>query len=169
MILGEKGLVCVQGADHTKQRRVISQAFKFEALQGIFPAFTRQADRLAAKWEAAADIGGTVKADADFGAVTLDALGEAAFGVDFGALEDRESEVRAAYQALFPTGGSQVFRLVYNYVLNQFGALAKIPLGRVEQQRSAGRVIDKKVLEVIAGRREEARSGKGNGGDLLGQ
>mmetsp|Transcript_45235 Transcript_45235/g.110137 ORF Transcript_45235/g.110137 Transcript_45235/m.110137 type:complete len:518 (+) Transcript_45235:40-1593(+) len=162
-LLGEWGLVSVEGKDHTRQRKILSEAFSFEALQGTFPTFTHYADKLVDRWGKFADEGrGDVDVDNDLQKVTLDVIGKAAFGVEFGALEGDKSEVRDAYDSVFAMGGGQVLRILSQIV----PLIGWLPLPAKRRMEKAERVVNAKVNGVIEQRKAQKVEG-GKGKDLL--
>ncbi|KAF5382271.1 hypothetical protein D9757_008951 [Collybiopsis confluens] len=99
------GIVNVDGEVHNRQRKALNPAFSAKQLRQFLELFIRSTARLAAKWQ---DIEGTASGE---GAVinvsnwlpkiTLDVIGESAFGYKFGALEGHETELGTIFENLF--------------------------------------------------------------------
>ncbi|KIJ26121.1 hypothetical protein M422DRAFT_272863 [Sphaerobolus stellatus SS14] len=104
MLLG-RGLVWAEGTQHARQRKIMNPAFSFAALRGFLPLFRQTSQRAVNKIKEGTFAGSETKV-VDIvqwlSLITLDAIGEAAFGYQFHAIQKgNESELANAYQDLF--------------------------------------------------------------------
>jgi len=102
MALMDKGLVWAEGDAHKRQRRAMSPAFGLIETKALFPYFVQCSNSLADKWHDAVSDGESGQAAiinvySWFGKATLDAIGEGAFGYDFGALESADNKFAKSY------------------------------------------------------------------------
>ncbi|EMD32991.1 hypothetical protein CERSUDRAFT_57694, partial [Gelatoporia subvermispora B] len=89
------------GDGHRRQRRVMLPAFGAAEAKVLLPVFQGCAERLSIKWREvlteSPDEACVLNIPKWISAATLDAIGEAAFGYKFGALEDSDNELAGAY------------------------------------------------------------------------
>jgi cytochrome P450 len=92
------GLVTVEGQDHHRQRKIMSPAFSTHQVQSFLPLFHRTASKLVQKWKEviAADPSGQplVNVTGWFSSATLDVIGEAGFGFQFGSLDKKKNPLQ---------------------------------------------------------------------------
>ncbi|KAI9020624.1 cytochrome P450 [Hyaloraphidium curvatum] len=186
------GLLFSEGGVHRRQRRLLNPAFSYAHVRGMVPAFWGAAWKLSEKWAAelaAAKKGGeqTPQLDVheDLGAASLDMIGVAGLGHEFGALEAELARARAKLrgdgaQDAEPPAASGLAR-AYGKLMSSFGPsligilffffpfLARVYKSPNRQaQEEALKEINAHVSELIDGKRAAVREGKAGGGkDLL--
>ncbi|KIJ47476.1 hypothetical protein M422DRAFT_248894 [Sphaerobolus stellatus SS14] len=105
MLLG-RGLVWAEGTQHARQRKIMNPAFSFAALRGFLPLFRQTSQRAVNKIKDDM-FAGTESKVVDItkwlSRITLDAIGEAAFGYQFHAVtKGHGSKLAKAYDNLLP-------------------------------------------------------------------
>ncbi|KZV64464.1 cytochrome P450 [Peniophora sp. CONT] len=125
MIFGE-GIVWAHGEQHQRQRKIMNPAFSVPQLKSFIPLFLRYANKLVQKWKDE-EITSSTKADPIFNVhkglsrTTLDIIGDAGFGFQFGSLDNAESALSKVYDNLFidstlyPHRSNLVFRSLWKY------------------------------------------------------
>eukprot|EP00277_Geminigera_cryophila_P016451 CAMPEP_0179460048 /NCGR_PEP_ID=MMETSP0799-20121207/43217_1 /TAXON_ID=46947 /ORGANISM="Geminigera cryophila, Strain CCMP2564" /LENGTH=543 /DNA_ID=CAMNT_0021262147 /DNA_START=127 /DNA_END=1758 /DNA_ORIENTATION=- len=110
-VLTGKGVLTAEGTAHTRQRKIVAQAFHFDAVHKLYPIFAQQAEILLSAWTKVcasdADAGTPTVLDmcTQMSYVTLDIIGLTAFGYAFDSVKGGSSEVREAYKDIMPMGG----------------------------------------------------------------
>ena len=187
--LGSRGLLLVEGAVHRAQRRIITPAFARREVRLLVPIFWKHALLLAqsvrAEAEAGAEAGAGLSDEdgtADGGLVdiskwaslaTLDIIGAAGLGCNFGTMASASASASASAPASESNGldssriGSELAR-AYNTLSAQTPAanavrLAEmvlprwlvqlLPLRRIRDLRAANRVLVDASRELIAAKR----------------
>ncbi|KZV76310.1 cytochrome P450 [Peniophora sp. CONT] len=127
MIFGN-GILWVHGEQHNRQRKIMNPAFSVPQLKSFLPLFLGYAEKLVQKWkeEEITPGNGAVEPVIDvyswLSRTTLDVIGEAGFGFQFGALDNKRSELSAAYEGLFLEGNLYparwllIFRTFWHYI-----------------------------------------------------
>lgn len=104
MVAGE-GLVWVHGEDHRRHRKVMNPAFSAPQLKAFLPLFHSRAEKLVQKLQDEASTGGTdglvINVASWLSRTTLDVIGEAGFGYEFGALDDQKGEFIKNWDGIF--------------------------------------------------------------------
>ncbi|KZV64465.1 cytochrome P450 [Peniophora sp. CONT] len=127
MILGE-GIAWVHGDQHQRHRKIMNPAFSVPQLKSFMPLFLRHANKLVQKWKdqeisPATGNDPVINIHPWLSRTTLDVIGEAGFGYQFGALDDTKSqhELSGVYDNLFvdstlyPHRWDIVFRAIWKY------------------------------------------------------
>ncbi|KIJ40565.1 hypothetical protein M422DRAFT_173549, partial [Sphaerobolus stellatus SS14] len=159
MLLG-RGLIWAEGPQHARQRKIMNPAFSFTALRGFLPLFRQTAQRAINK----------IKDDKFAGAetkvidilpwlslITLDAIGEAAFGYQFDAVQKgNESKLAAAYVNLLTDAFSNRsdISLAIESILERIPAWLvhlslRLPIGRFKRLHDYLRVAREVAQDVI--------------------
>ncbi|KAJ3922577.1 cytochrome P450 [Lentinula edodes] len=97
MLFG-RGIVWAEGEVHNRQRKALNPAFSASQLRQFLDLFQRSTSRLAKKWKEEELVDGTgngkvINVTHWLPRITLDVIGESAFGYDFGALDGRANEL----------------------------------------------------------------------------
>ncbi|KIK66166.1 hypothetical protein GYMLUDRAFT_38690 [Collybiopsis luxurians FD-317 M1] len=99
------GIVNVDGEIHNRQRKALNPAFSAKQLRQFLELFQRSTSRLAAIWqqqiEGAANGETVINVSSWLPKITLDVIGESAFGYKFGALDGNETELGSIFEKLF--------------------------------------------------------------------
>eukprot|EP00741_Cyanophora_paradoxa_P011119 tig00020553_g10740.t1 len=152
MMLGQN-VVFVNGETWRRQRRAMAGAFHSDAVQALLPVFTGCAGELADAIAAAK--GAPVRVEDLMQRVTLDAVGRALFGYDFGALRDSGNETLLAYNSALKTASSPLrFLLPF---------LNSLPLESNREFYRSVATIDRLLYDLIDRERRGAE-GAGAGG-----
>ena len=103
--LAGDGLVSAEGATHTRQRKIVAEAFHFDAVLKLYPIFVEQAEGLIRSWALACSADPPASGDTattvldisqQMSFLTLDIIGLTAFGYAFDSVKGASSEVRPA-------------------------------------------------------------------------
>ncbi|KIP05242.1 hypothetical protein PHLGIDRAFT_163819 [Phlebiopsis gigantea 11061_1 CR5-6] len=123
-----KGLVWASGETHARQRKIMNPAFTVGQIRSFVPIFRTGAAKLTQKWrdeisaKAASAEGVALTVNRWFSRVTIDILGETAFDYNFGALDNTENEVTAAFHTMFsdstlhPPAWDLIFKRLWSYI-----------------------------------------------------
>ncbi|EKX45313.1 hypothetical protein GUITHDRAFT_152793, partial [Guillardia theta CCMP2712] len=166
-VAGE-GLLVIEGDDHARQRRIISEAFHFEAITKIYPVFVSVTEKLVKKWEnlcASQPQGQPLVLDIkkEVSHLTLDVIGLSAFGFDFQSVEGGKSVVRDAFQDIMPMGGLSLRTII----LRMFPILEYLPLPIIIQANKATETLRGTVRRVVQERHSQIKAGVAVDDDLL--
>lgn len=100
------GLVWAEGEVHRRQRKIMLPAFGAPESKALLPHFIHIAESLSMRWKdillASRDFAKELDVTEWLSRATMDAIGEAAFDCQFGALDNGGSEVLRAYNDLLP-------------------------------------------------------------------
>lgn len=101
LLLGQ-GVLTVEGDDHKRQRRMLLPSFGSLEANTFVPSFASKAAQMADEWaEMIHDGNSAVDVPSWVARATLDAIGEAAFDIQFNALTDSSNELVKVYSNLF--------------------------------------------------------------------
>jgi len=103
--LFDKGVAWADGDAHKRQRRALAPAFGIVEAKGLFPYFISCSNSLVEKWNEVISNGESgqsaiVNVSLWVSKATLDAIGEGAFGYDFGAVKGTDNEFTKSYSGL---------------------------------------------------------------------
>ncbi|EKX35862.1 hypothetical protein GUITHDRAFT_79406 [Guillardia theta CCMP2712] len=159
------GLLVAEGNQHVRQRKLISEAFHFDAISQIHPIFVQATEKLLRKWERLCSTRQEPVIDAreEFSFITLDVIGLSAFGFDFKAVEGDYSEIREAFRNIIPLAGVS---LIY-VILKFFPFVEYLPLPDNMIRNSAVKTIQNAVKQVIDERLHLIEKGQKVPKDLL--
>ncbi|KAF9024029.1 cytochrome P450 [Hymenopellis radicata] len=121
------GLTVIEGDDHRRARKVMLPGFGGPESRAYLPIFFGAAGKLGQKWQdlitAEADQTAVVSVPWWMSRATLDAIGEAAFDYQFGALDDAQNVLSKIYTNLF----FNMFGLPTKGSILSFGIVDQIP------------------------------------------
>ncbi|PPQ81273.1 hypothetical protein CVT25_015057 [Psilocybe cyanescens] len=113
MTAGHNGLLVVEGADHKRQRKILTPAFSAAHIKSLSPIFWDKATELRDIWLTEVDSASVDPGREDsvsridvlvwLGRATLDIIGLAGFGYTFNALTDDSNELARAFSVIFST------------------------------------------------------------------
>ena len=100
-VLG-RGILLTEGDVHKMQRRNLMPAFAFRHIKDLYPIFWQKSREVVAAMSDTADAQGVAELDALSWAsrCTLDIIGEAGMGCDFGAIRDPNNHLNQIYKSL---------------------------------------------------------------------
>lgn len=100
--MGFTGLFTANGDDWRRQRPMMMGAFDPTHIRQFFPSLVVVAQRLARRWEAAADAGQDIDLKADLMRFTVDVAAGLAFGSEVNTLEGGEDVIQRHLDQVFP-------------------------------------------------------------------
>lgn len=100
--MGFTGLFTANGADWRRQRPMMMSAFDPAHIRRFFPTMVTVAQRLARRWQAAADAGRPIDLKADLMRYTVDVAAGLAFGSDVNTLEGGEDVIQRHLDQVLP-------------------------------------------------------------------
>ena len=128
-IVGE-GILLTEGEVHKAQRRNLMPAFAFRHVKNLYPVFWRKAGEVTDAMAATADGDGDV-AELDVldwaTRCTLDIIGVAGLGVDFGSIRDPANPLAETYKTLMG-GGTRSRLLMVLRVLLPAWMVERLPI-----------------------------------------
>lgn len=148
-ILGQ-GLLIAQGESHALQRKTLAPGFSNASIKSLLPIFWRKGLLLTGIWQQE-----FVSRDIQFrsidvfewsGRVTLDIIGEAAFGVNIDSLRNPEAPLQRAYRLAFSTE-SNLFQLARGF----FRFLKYIPMRVNDDVMLAQQIIKVEAAQIAHG------------------
>ncbi|KAI0971442.1 cytochrome P450 [Xylaria arbuscula] len=154
-LLGE-GILVAEGDVHKAQRKNLMPAFAFRHIKDLYPVFWRKTREVvqamnkqiladAANQTGSPDpekVGNSAVLEVGNWAsrVTLDIIGVAGLGRDFGAIQDQNSELNQTYRQLFAPSRQAIILNILNQMLPGW-LLASLPVKRNEDVNAASRYI----------------------------
>lgn len=154
------GLLVAEGDEHKHQRKSLMPAFSFRHIKDLYPEFwAKTQEGVNAMTEEMGE-----KQEGEFEALewasrqTLDVIGVAAIGRDFGAIQDDKSKLVNTYRKIFhPSTSGRIIGLLSTVIPLQI--LDYLPVKRNDNVRLAVRAIRKHCQDVIEEKRAEAKEG----------
>ena len=161
-----------------RQRKLLSPAFAFRHVKSLYPEFWRISRRLVNHVEhdsVTSSLPGDEKLDGSQNGIeigrwasrtTLDIIGSAGMGQDFGALEDPNNELYMAYRTVFePSRAAKLLVLIRFLVSPAFARM--LPIQRNRDVAGAADYIRQTCHDLVKGKREHLAAGKSSGIDIL--
>ncbi|THV06675.1 cytochrome P450 [Dendrothele bispora CBS 962.96] len=171
---GGKGILWAEGDTHRRQRKVMLPGFGFPEAKNFLPLFFSCAESMSARWR---DIISSNNADQPAvinipewtSRATLDAIGQAAFDYEFGAINDDDNELQKVYRNMMPTAlGSPSDSALIGLDLAQYLPVKvlefitdHVPSQRLTALRRAGVVVDRVAKELVEMKSKDLLEGKG--------
>ena len=159
------GILLAEGDEHKAQRRKLSPAFAFRHIKDLYPVFwtksqegvqamtkqilqDKQANRVGSDGATVMEVGSWASR------VTLDIIGVAGLGHDFGAIKNPENKLNQTYQHLFkPSKQQQTLNLLNMLVSPRVVGL--LPIKRNEDMASAAQFIRATCASLIKEKKEK--------------
>ncbi|KAJ8592655.1 cytochrome P450 [Rhizopogon salebrosus TDB-379] len=173
-ILNGRGLLSAEGDDHRRQRRVMLPGFGAPESKAFLPLFKGCAESMCNKWMDM--INNSEEQSAEFNVATwlsratLDAIGEAAFDIRFGSVDNNESALAHAYSSMTADvfgspSDKQVFiqgisKYIPIRILEYIANTAKNP--RLARLRETGRIARSVAKQMVEDKAEMLIQGKGS-------
>ena len=155
-ILG-KSVLSVQGEEWKAQRKVLNPGFTAGHVKTLTPSFNEVADNLLEKLDKICGKTDCFEPYVWMSKVTLDALGKAGFGEDFGVLSDKLSIVYSSYETIFQALMNPLFLKKWYTKLP-----TKTNAAFIDAQKHffawAQSIIDQKLKAIEAGNTSESKS-----------
>lgn len=174
-ILGEAvghGLILAEGEQHKVQRRDLLPAFAFRHIKNLYPVFWKKARESTRAIENTITNSGNPEININKWAssTSLDIIGVAGMGRDFGAIQDPDNELVQSYMGLSrPSAGDRFLILLCDWIGNVLpgSLLWQIPLPRLLEIKRCRRVIRSVCRDLIRSKREKLEQDKLEDVDIL--
>lgn len=180
-LLGE-GILLAEGDEHKLQRKNLMPAFAFRHIKDLYPVFWQKTREVvqamnkqiladAAEQSASADSEKAGKsAIMEVGnwasRVTLDIIGVAGLGRDFGAIEDENSELNETYRQLFtPNRQALILNLLSQFLPERF--IGALPVKRNEDVNAASRYIRSVCRSLVQEKKQKIARKEPTDHDIL--
>ncbi|PSS30876.1 hypothetical protein PHLCEN_2v2603 [Hermanssonia centrifuga] len=148
------------GHVHQRQRKLMSPAFTAPQLKSFLPLFRRISGKMCQQWNeeyfAKSSESQKIAVNQWLARVTLDAIGEAAFDFQFGALDNDQNEVSETYKNMFadsvmhPSMWNTIFRSFWRYMPSTvLEYIAYIPTREYLRFRGAMQVIGRVSKQLV--------------------
>ncbi|KAF9493548.1 cytochrome P450 [Pleurotus eryngii] len=166
------GLTWADGIDvHKRQRKIMLPGFGTPESRAFLPVFLGTANKLAEKWKDMISTSGTdgsmvVSMTYWLSRATLDAIGEAAFGYQFGGLDDDKNELANAYTTLLDIWLAFIVGHLHYFHLGTPTCMVA-PFVPAEERKVTPREGDGENWQQrgkVLDRREDERANGGKGG-----
>jgi cytochrome P450 len=178
------GILLAEGDEHKMQRKHLMPAFAFRHVKDLYPVFWEKAREGVLAMTAAvragkheektqlSDTGSAETKDAVLEVIewasrtTLDIIGVAGMGQDFGAIRDPDALLSRTYRAVFkPTPGARFLGLLVLFLPDWF--VNRLPLARNGQIREAAATIKDVCRQLIRAKKEKLEKGELADVDIL--
>lgn len=160
------GLVFAEGDEHKVQRRNLQPAFHFRHIKQLYPVFWAKGRELvkAVAAECVDDNAAEIEVHDWASRCTLDIIGLAGFGQDFGAIKDKNSPFVQACHSLFePSWQTQALRMLGTIIPPWVAN--RLPVKINSDINQAVTLIRNECLEIIQSN-AAARLAKGDAQDI---
>lgn len=162
------GVLLAEGDEHKMQRRNLTPAFAFRHIKDLYPVFWRKAREATQAMTVA--FRGQEVAEVEVASwasrATLDIIGVAGMGRDFGAIQDADSLLVKTYQKVFkPSKQAQILALMGLFIPVWF--LNALPLRRNEDINEASAKIRSVCRDLIQEKRAKLADKKQPDVDIL--
>ncbi|KAI0419193.1 cytochrome P450 [Xylaria grammica] len=176
------GVLLAEGEEHKIQRKNLMPAFAFRHVKDLYPVFwrkTREVVRAMSKDILADAASQPISPDAEksqktavievgnwASRVTLDIIGIAGLGRDFGAIKDPKSELNETYRKVFmPSKQAQILNFL-GQLLPEW-VLTKLPVKRNDDINEASQYIRSVCRDLIQEKKRKLAVGKETDHDIL--
>ncbi|TWU77868.1 hypothetical protein ED733_004054 [Metarhizium rileyi] len=162
------GILLTEGDVHKVQRRNLMPAFAFRHVKDLYPVFWRKAREVVQAMSATADGDGVATLDAPEWAnrCTLDIIGLAGMGVDFGSIKDPTNPLATTYRSLMGTQGQNGLLRVLLILLPTW-LVSRIPLRRNEVVHNANQTIRDVCRDLIRDKKRRMANKEPTDVDIL--
>lgn len=162
------GILLTEGDEHKMQRRNLLPAFAFRHIKDLYAVFWDKAREVTHAMTNACGPEGAANMEISQWAsrCTLDIIGVAGLGRDFGAIRDENSDIVRTYQHLFmPSRQARILALVGTVV--PVWLLNLLPLRRNEDVREAAKTIRALCRDLVLEKKAKLASKGETGVDIL--
>ncbi|KAH7175310.1 cytochrome P450 [Dactylonectria macrodidyma] len=162
------GLVLAEGDEHKFQRRNLTPAFSFRHIKDLYPIFWRKSCEVTQAMMVALGDANQLETDITSWASrsTLDMIGLAGMGKDFGAIKDKDSVLVKAYEKVFkPSKQAQMMALAG--LLLPTWLIDNLPIRRNDDINVAADEIRAVCRDLIPEKRAKLRDKAETGVDIL--
>jgi cytochrome P450 len=162
------GVVLLEGDEHKFQRRKLLPAFAFRQIKGLYPVFWDKACEVvrAMTAEAASTDGGLLELQDWASRCTLDILGVAGLGRDFGAIEDAQNPLVKSYGYIMkPTTTALVLNLLRQFLPSKL--VSVLPVRQNEDLDKVSEQIRTLCRDLITAKKAKLKTGEQPDRDIL--
>ncbi|HTT13028.1 MAG TPA: cytochrome P450 [Burkholderiaceae bacterium] len=106
------GVFGANGETWRRQRRMVMAAFDPAHVKAYYPSLQRVAQRLASRWQVAAERGSAIDLQADLMRFTVDSIAGLAFGSEVNTLDSDEDVIQNHLNRLFPAIFKRIFKQI---------------------------------------------------------
>ncbi|KAI9762443.1 MAG: hypothetical protein M4579_000419 [Chaenotheca gracillima] len=171
------GILLAEGEEHKRQRKNLMPAFAFRHVKDLYATFwaksSDMSNRIASEVTRIAETeksGGEATALIDIAGwasrATLDIIGLAGMGQDFGALADPDAELSRTYRMIFePTKQARIMGLMSLFVPPRI--VRNLPLQRNNDMEAGIAVIRETARRMIRQKKEKLEKNQETGVDIL--
>ncbi|KAI3342069.1 cytochrome P450 [Ustulina deusta] len=176
------GILLAEGDEHKIQRKNLMPAFAFRHIKDLYPVFWRKTREVvqamnkdiladAANQPPSPDLekagkSAVIEVGNWASRVTLDIIGVAGLGRDFGAIKDQHSELNETYRQLFtPTRQAMLLNFLSQLLPGWF--LAQIPVKRNEDVNAASQYIRSVCRSLIQEKKQKIARKEPTDHDIL--
>ncbi|KAF7536605.1 hypothetical protein G7Z17_g13020 [Cylindrodendrum hubeiense] len=144
------GVLLAEGEEHKVQRRSLTPAFAFRHVKNLYPVFWQKSREVTQAMTA--EFGAQGETDAEVvswaSRATLDIIGVAGLGTDFGAIRDENSLLAKTYSKVFkPSKQAQILAVLGFFVPTRL--LSALPVRRNEDINAAANEIRAVCRDLI--------------------
>lgn len=148
------GLFLAEGDEHKRQRKTMMPAFAFRHVKNLYPVFWRKAQELVKEIALYTKSHSTevsekgIEVNGWASRATLDIIGVAGMGRDFGSLQDESNPLNITYRSLFKPSRIRVVINILNILLPPW-IVRRLPLARNDVIKNASDTIKRTCFELI--------------------
>jgi len=156
-----QGLLLLEDDLHRQHRKMIQPLFNYSQLRSMLPIFSSKALNMVEKWNKNLEKNPqfSLELSGEMSNLTLDVIGEAAFGYQIGALEDHGDLIQS-FKTLMSSLTLSVKRLIPMY--------SKMPFKDAIASRKASETIKSLVHKIISNKQKLRETQSEQQVDLLG-
>ncbi|KAF8871926.1 cytochrome P450 [Infundibulicybe gibba] len=159
-----RGLLWAEGESHRRQRKALSPAFSNAAIRRLTHVFYDSTYKLKSAWDVILDTssgGATIDVQEWMNHISLDSIGIAGFGHDFGSLDGKRTSVADVF-ASFGTAGTSSFSNLIFLLSPVLPMLTKLPTGRNQVMKRL-HVAMSAIADELLERTRKEREGQAKG------
>lgn len=172
------GVLLAEGEEHRTQRKNLMPAFSFRHIKDLYPVFwakscelvqaiQRNVQEEAAQLPADEKKAPAVEVSQWTSRATLDIIGAAGMGHDFGCVQDPDTEIMSTYRKVFQPSGQAKFLGLLSLVLPLW-LLRALPVQRNDDIRTAAATIRRICRQMIQQKKSQIeQEGKNSGVDII--
>ncbi|ODA81815.1 hypothetical protein RJ55_00320 [Drechmeria coniospora] len=161
------GVLLAEGDEHKRQRRKLMPAFHFRHIKGLYPTIWRKAREVVLAMEASLAVGaGVLEVNSWASRCTLDIIGVAGMGFDFGAIQDEHNPLAQTYINLARPSRQARYMMLLAMVLPGW-CLHYLPLRRNSDLDAAAKSIRNVCRELIVMKKQKLAGKEPLGLDIV--
>ncbi len=160
-------VLTAEGEEHKKQRQKLTPAFAYRNIRNLYPTFWAKSCQTTSEMLRGCDKDGVAEVDVSSWAsrCTLDIIGCAVFGKDFGAIADDNNPLVKTYNG-FKASADDIVVLCLRMLLPEM-VVATLPLPRLKRIRKASMELRQFCQQLVRERKQEQDKKVEGRSDLL--